>query len=68
MSSVKSWYLLKSNPFNIDANADNVSGITFGAGYNLSDNITLYFELSRLLGETSNPYSDFSSCEDGEDD
>ena len=56
-----------SNPFNIDANADNVSGITFGAGYNVSDNITLYFELSQLLGETSNPYSGFSSCTDEKD-
>ena len=36
---------------------DNISGLSLGLSYNLSNNMVLYGEFSQLMGNTKNPYS-----------
>ena len=43
--------------YNLIKEDDQISGISFGISYNLSNNLHVYSEFSKLYGNTSNPYS-----------
>ena len=47
--------------YNLINEDDQVSGISFGVSYDLSSDLYIYSEFSKLYGNTSNPYSDDDS-------